>query len=429
MTNSRELEHRLLAEIMKIVAVDVHSHVPADAPVATSLRDLMGYHYYTELAHSAGLDKAAVDADQPDDVMIPRLVEALARVDNTVQYSWLIELARELFGFDQPRITPSNWQDLADAVAQAGARPDRAREVMELSRLDRVFLTNNYDEDLSSVDTSLFVPSLRADTLVMQFASAEVREGLEAVTGAAPADAAGAREALGRLVEGFHRHGAGSAAISLPPGFAVGKVSDRDLDEVLRGAVAGQEPSAQDEWIVRSWVMLRLAELCGEHSMPFQIMFGVVRDAFPAGVYQGRDLPQAGGTLGGLLPLINAMPQVTFCLSALSSTHLQELNSYGWLVPNAVLSGHWWYLNVPEYIAGDLAARLQSVPKTKLIGYYSDMYKLEFGLAKFNMYRRVLARVLAGQFVGPGYGSEEDAVALAQLLLRDNAVRIFGLED
>jgi glucuronate isomerase len=53
------------------------------------------------------------------------------------------------------------------------------------------------------------------------------------------------------------------------------------------------------------------------------------------------------------------------------------------------------------------------------------MYKLEFGLPKFNMYRRILARVLADDFVRPGILTEEGAVALARLLLRDNARRIF----
>ncbi len=111
----------------------------------------------------------------------------------------------------------------------------------------------------------------------------------------------------------------------------------------------------------------------------------------------------------------------------LSESQIQELNSYGWIFQNVVLSGHWWYLNVPEYIAHDLGARLQSVPKNKLIGYYSDMYKLEFGLAKFNMYWRVLVHVLAGHFIEAGLGTEEEALALARQLLRENAIRIFRL--
>ena len=58
--------------------------------------------------------------------------------------------------------------------------------------------------------------------------------------------------------------------------------------------------------------------------------------------------------------------------------------------------GHWWYSNVPAFIAHDLRARVQALPKTKLLGYYSDAYKLEFIAPKFNMYRRILADVLVG---------------------------------
>ncbi len=60
------------------------------------------------------------------------------------------------------------------------------------------------------------------------------------------------------------------------------------------------------------------------------------------------------------------------------------------------------------------------MPKTKQIGYYSDAYKLEFVLPKYNMYRRILANVLADDFVRPGVLSETDAVALGTRLLRDN---------
>ena len=126
-------------------------------------------------------------------------------------------------------------------------------------------------------------------------------------------------------------------------------------------------------------------------------------------------------------PLLNAFPSVPFCISVLSSGQNQELASYSWIFPNVVTSGHWWYSNIPCHIEHDLRARLQAVPKTKQIGYYSDAYKLEFILPKYNMYRRLLARVLADDFVRPGVYSETQAVELARLLLRDNARRIFNV--
>ena len=67
------------------------------------------------------------------------------------------------------------------------------------------------------------------------------------------------------------------------------------------------------------------------------------------------------------------------------------------------------------------------MPKTKQIGYYSDAYKLEFVLPKYNMYRRILARVLADDFVRTGIYSERQAIDFAQLLLRENAQRIFNV--
>ena len=123
--------------------------------------------------------------------------------------------------------------------------------------------------------------------------------------------------------------------------------------------------------------------------------------------------------------LFNAFPAVTFCVSVLTSVQNQELVSYSWIFPNVVAHGHWWYSNIPAYIGNDLCARLQAIPKIKQIGYYSDMYKLEFGLPKFNMYRRLLAGILADDFVAPGIATEDEAIALARLLLRENAQRIF----
>jgi glucuronate isomerase len=56
------------------------------------------------------------------------------------------------------------------------------------------------------------------------------------------------------------------------------------------------------------------------------------------------------------------------------------------------------------------------------------MYKLEFALPKFRMYRRVLAKVLADDFVvGRGW-TESRAVELGRRVLRGNVERIFGGE-
>ena len=156
-------------------------------------------------------------------------------------------------------------------------------------------------------------------------------------------------------------------------------------------------------------------------------MIGVNRRVYEQGVFQGQDLFDQRTSLVQFAPLFNGFPEVTFCVSVLSSGQNQELASYSWIFPNVMTNGHWWYSNIPAYIEHDMRARLQAVPKTKQIGYYSDMYKLEFALPKFNMYRRILAQVLANDFLRPHLYNESQALELARLLLRDNARRIFNV--
>jgi glucuronate isomerase len=48
-------------------------------------------------------------------------------------------------------------------------------------------------------------------------------------------------------------------------------------------------------------------------------------------------------------------------------------------------------------------------------------------LPKFNTYRRVLAKVLADDFVRPGTHTETEAIDLGRLVLRGNVERVFNV--
>jgi len=163
--------------------------------------------------------------------------------------------------------------------------------------------------------------------------------------------------------------------------------------------------------------------------LPFDLMIGPIRNVYPAGVAGGRDLFDRRVSLHDYRELFNHFSGVTFPVSTLSPDAGAELVAYSWIFPNVLPMGHWWYSNVPEFIAADLRARLQAVPKVKLVGYYSDAYKLEFILPKFNMFRKVLAETLAEDGMrGRGWSSEK-ALEVARVLLLDNPRRIFGRHD
>jgi glucuronate isomerase len=425
-----QLAKELYAEICKIPLIDPHSHINPHAPTAKNLDDILGYHYYTELAHSAGMDKAPLRPEVEPRERVRAILSHLDRIDNTVQYSWFVEIARTFLGFEGERLTASDCDWLCDTAERLMAQPDWEDQVLRRSNVEQIFLTNDFDDPLEGFDTQRYVPCLRTDDLVFHLDKPEVRQRLLKATSIPVIDSDTLHRAIGKLFQNFTRKGAKACAISLPPDFAPRHVNDRDLASCLRGW-AVPDPAASSESVgypeLKSAVFWLLAEHCREFKLPFDLMIGVNRRVYRDGVFQGQDLFDQCTSLIQYQELFNAFPDVTFPISVLTSSQNQELVSYSWIFPNVVTSGHWWYSNIPAYIAHDCRARLQAVPKTKQIGYYSDAYKLEFVLPKYNMYRRILAQILADDFVRPRVYTQTQALDFARLLLRDNARRIFNV--
>jgi len=423
---SDQLTQRILGELEALVLIDPHTHINPHAAASTTLADIMGYHYYTELAHSAGLPKEQIEEPGLDPKeKVGRIVTRLDALENTTQVSWLLEICQAFFGFDDISITADNWEALYDTAAAKMAEPDWEQQVLSQSKLEKVFLTNDFDDPLTGFDTSLYIPCLRTDDLVFHLTKVETRERLEKATSTSVTNAASLRSAIGSLFEHFTKNGARACAISLPPDFSPRKIEESTVEPVLASVLRGDTLSATDADTLSCFVFWSLAEFCAEYSLPFDLMIGVNRRVYEDGVFQGQDLFDKRTSLILYRQLFNAFPQVTFPVSVLGQTSNQELVSYAWIFPNVVTNGHWWYSNIPTFIEQDCRSRLQAVPKTKQVGYYSDMYKLEFALPKFGMYRRILAKVLAEDFVMNLGWSEERAVELGKLNLRGNVETIF----
>lgn len=400
--NIDRLTEDLYTEICRIPLIDPHSHIDPRRPTSKGIQDILGYHYYTELAHSAGMDRSILAPDVSAREKVREILAYMSQFDNTVQYRWFLEIARTFLGFQNDRVRPEDCDHLFDTAERVMAAPDWEDRVLQQSNIEKVFLTNDFDDRLDDIDHDRYVPCLRTDDLVFHLDKPAVRERLASATGIEVGDPDSVRSAIRSLFEYFTRHGAKACAISLPPNF---------LPEPGEGGALN--------------VFWFLAECCREFELPFDLMIGVNRRVYEDGVYQGQDLFDQRTSLIQYARLFNAFPEVTFPISVLSSAQNQELVSYSWIFPNVVTCGHWWYSNIPVYIENDCRARLEAVPSTKQIGYYSDMYKLEFGLPKFNMYRRILAGLLADHFVKPGKFSEKQALEMAQMILRDNVRRIF----
>src|ERR1700677_4301004 len=89
----------LFDEMARWPIYDPHTHIDPHRPAARHFDEILGYHYYTELAHSTGMPAELVAPDLDPSVRVQNLAGYLERIDSTVQYSWLLEIARTFHGF------------------------------------------------------------------------------------------------------------------------------------------------------------------------------------------------------------------------------------------------------------------------------------------------------------------------------------------
>jgi glucuronate isomerase len=412
-------------EIVTWPIYDPHTHINPHRPAARHLDEILGYHYYTELAHSTGMPVEMVSPELEPATRVANVIKYLDRIDSTVQYSWLLDIARTHYRFPHQRITPANIGELLDRADHEQAGPAWDQEVWRASNLEAVFLTNDFDDSLEGWDMRAYVPCLRADDLVLKMHDRATSARLRRASDVQAEDYSSMRTAIGRLFERFTSRGAKACAISLSPDFAPRPISPHQAATPIRKAIHGLDLRPDEHDDLRCAVFWILAEFCADFRLPFDLMIGPIRNVYPAGVTGGRDLFDRRVSLYDYRELFNHFGNVTFPVSTLAPDAGAELVAYAWIYPNVLPMGHWWYANVPAYIAADLRARLQALPKVKLLGYYSDAYKLEFIAPKFNMYRRILAEVLGEMVARAGNWSVDDAVRVARLVLIDNPKRIF----
>jgi glucuronate isomerase len=366
------------------------------------------------------MDKKFLAPELPGQDKVREIIRHMNQFDNTAQYSWFLEIAQTFLDFQGDRILPKDTDYLWNTAQKKMSDPSWETQVLKISNLEKIFLTNDFDDPLDGFNTSFYIPCLRTDELVFHFPRNNVRNRLEKISGINPGNSSELTKAFHNLFKHFTQKGARACAISLPPDFSPAKVSDATLDLCFKS-------SDFDSPTWKNGVFWKLAEACNEWKLPFDLMIGVNRNVYQEGVFQGKDLYDQRTSLIQYASLFNSFPTVTFCVSVLTSNQNQELASYSWIFPNVVTHGHWWYSNIPTHIEQDTRARLQAVPKTKQIGYYSDMYKLEFGLPKFNMYRKILSNILSKDFVQTKRSSINEAVDLGKLLLRGNSETIFKM--
>jgi glucuronate isomerase len=427
------LAQELYTELGRVPVIDTHTHLDPRQPTARNLDDLLRYHHYPELALATGMDRAMLAPGvAPRDRVRALFYHLIDFFPNAVPHQWFTEIARAFLGFQGERLSFADCTTLYNAAERLMADPGWERRVLEASNLDKLFLNTAFDDPLEGFDTDRYVPCLTADEVVFQLDRPEVRDRLARVTGLDAADAGSFEEALASRFDQFRRRGARAVTVVVPPGFAPLPVPKGEFARALAALARGPgAAAAADDHVRRACAhgaFRAVVEQCRAFHLPLQLMVGLSYRAYHQGVPRPPDLFDHPTPVLQYAELLQEFPSVTFCVSIISSGPNEELPYLAKVFANVLAGGQGGDANdVPATLEQTVRSRLQAVPQTKQIGYYSAMDRLEFALPQFNMYRRILASVLATDFVRPRTYTVGQALALGRLLLRDNARRVFDV--
>jgi len=103
--------------------------------------------------------------------------------------------------------------DTADRVMNERGWEEK---VLRRSNVEKIFLTNDFDDPLEGFDSRRYVPCLRTDDLVFHLGNPAVRERLAKASGIDPASEPQMRDALSVLFQHFTQHGANVVHLNAP---------------------------------------------------------------------------------------------------------------------------------------------------------------------------------------------------------------------
>ena len=420
-----ELAKRLETEISGMPIIDPHTHLEHQTPSAGFIGNIFGYHYIKMELATAGMDVAKLmDDTLPPDAFVGNALPFIPRIRNTTTW-WGFMTICEALGFNGSTVDEGNWEGLCQVTADTMQAKGWYRKALDSINIKKSFLTNLPDEDMEGCDMEAFVPSLRTDEWVLEIQEDATRKKLEKLTRSYIHNLKELKSCIHEVAENFVEIGAASMAISLPPDFQAFMVAEGDAEVLYDRVLQGKRLTDDESARLRSHMLYSLFEVCDELNLPFQMMLGVDRKIHRRLEWDGFSTEL--GMMKTFRDALNRFPDVKMIFSILNTILTHELAIYAKTFANCYAAGHWWYTFYPCIIKPMILERLQAVPYTKLIGWYSDSYYVEWTIAKIKLYIRTLAGALA-EIIEDGYMTEELALEVAHAMLWDNSVEIFGLD-
>ncbi|QDV33059.1 hypothetical protein [Tautonia plasticadhaerens] len=416
--------------------IDPHTHIHCDRPSAPDLAALLGYHWVQTELIAVGMPRSDLDPSLPVDERIRRTIPYLARMRNTAM-SWCVHrILWDLYDFDEPAVTESNYRALLDRVASKGSDPEWPSHVLRDRCNIRTFVTSlgNRGEASSPAAADalfmldahyLFCPGVATDLepfFTGRHVKQEYVEALFQVLGDRPGTAEALKQGLfdwlDRTVTGPVRFT--NTFIPIEQRFR--KPDEPQVRLALSKAADDATISEQEIDAITHFVTWSLLEWHHQHGKAVQIAVGA--EYF---ICDGKSIPRFQPEwTSEMARAFHQFGNARFDLMMASDVLSQEVVVLARQFPNVYTSGYWWHTFFPSLIERHFSLRSQVVPMTKFCAYLSDAYSVEWAYGKLQVVKRAIASALARQ-VEAGFAREEDLPELLTQVLHDSPRDLYDL--
>jgi glucuronate isomerase len=435
-TSEPSLAQRIERMIGDTAIVDPHTHIRCDQPNAPDLAALMSYHWVKTELIAVGMSPKDLDPTLPPDERVRLAIPYLKRMRNTAMAWCLYRIFRDLYDFDEPHLTESNYQGLYDKVLASGQDPDWARSVLQdRSKITTVVtsLGNKSADESKNPDYFyymldahyLFCPGVATDLepfFVGRTKKGEYFEALETVLGERPTTT----ERLERLIfDWLDRTVTGRVKFTntfLPIEHRFHPPDIAHAQFVLNQASDDWEISDTEvDWLSSfvSWTVLKWHH---DNQKAFQIAVGA--EYF---ICDGKSIPRFQETwTSEMARTFHQFGNARFDLMMASDVLSHDVAVLARQFPNVYVSGYWWHNFFPMLIEKNVGLRVQVAPAMKVGGFLCDAYYAEWSYGKLQVVRKAMAAALA-RLVDARFFEEDEIPPLLRQILHDTPRDLYGL--
>lgn len=437
----------LIQEIEEALAdvpvLDPHTHLVGGKLGARGLHDVLLYHMVISDLYAAGCPSGARLTQYPGwplrEEAHQRIAEAvpfLSHICNTSSYWGVRLILEDLYGWTKP-LTLDNWRNLDTRIRERADDRSWHHAILDRINIKRTgteIARREGGEDDGHLQYSLewgFFTRCQwgeYDTALYELErcwgrTPESPSHIE--SGLRPA----AKKSIHTLsdVHNAVRHYIRAIPFGQVIATATHISTDIDYslasDDEMEAAMARRDQAGEVERsIYASYVNELFLSGLEEHGHEIVLQFSLGAEPLP---YEtGSRIFQ--GTFSQLASMIARHPALRFQCFLASRHANQSLCTLARELPNLSLAGYWWHNFFPHTIHHVITERLDMLPASKQIGFFSDAYCVEWAYAKAIIVRKQLAMVLA-QKINQGQYSRDDALLIARQILFDSPQSLLGM--